>query len=137
MARFLAVLMALTLVSPAAAHDLGFAGLLSKKNSVDLAPLTISSVKPLAAKPLVLKSGTYYEIEIISDGSAELQLSGSEFFRAIWIDEIVINKLEVRPMGLHSIEFDDEGTVEISFVAIKPGRYVLKTQTGKLQVTIQ
>ena len=28
----------------------------------------------------------YRRIEIEADGSAELQLSGAEFFRAIWID---------------------------------------------------
>ena len=87
----------------ASAHDLGPAGLLSSKNTEDLPSLKISSDAPLATAPLELKSGTAYEIEIESDGSAELQLSGGEFFRAIWIDEIVINDLEVRPLGLHSL----------------------------------
>lgn len=137
MKRLIPAILAAAIAMPAAAHDLGFAGLFSKKNSEELPPLTISSGKPLAAKPLELKSGTYYEIEIKSDGSAELQLSGAEFFRAIWIDEIVINNLEVRPLGLHSIEFDDEGTVELSFIAIKPGTYEIKTQAGKLKVTIR
>ena len=123
--------------SMASAHDFGLAGLLSSGNTEDLPPLQISSEKPLADAPLELKSGTAYEIEIEADGSAELQLSGGEFFRAIWIDEIVINDMEVRPLGLHSLEFDDEGVVEISFVAIKPGTYELKTQTSSLQVTIK
>lgn len=137
MIRFAALLTAAALAMPAAAHDLGLAGLLSKKNSEDLAPLTISSEAPLAEEGWTLKSGTYYEVEIEADGSAELQLDGAEFFRAIWIDEIVINDMEVRPLGLHSLEFDDEGTVEIGFIAIKPGTYELKTQTSKISVTIQ
>ncbi len=125
------------LSAPVLAHDLGFAGLLSRNNSEDLPPLTISAEKPLADAPLVLKSGTYYEIELISDGSAELSVSGPGFFRAIWIDEVVINDLEVRPYGIDSFEFDDEGVLEISFVAIKPGTYTLQTQASSIQVTIQ
>lgn len=121
---------------PVAAHDLGLAGLLGKKNSEDLAALQISADAPLGTD-WTLKSGTYYEVEIEADGSAELQLDGSEFFRAIWIDEIVINEMEVRPMAMHSLEFDDEGTVELGFIAIKPGQYELKTQTSAIKVTIQ
>ena len=136
MKPFVAIVAALALSAPAFAHDLGFAGLFSKNNTEDLEPLTIASDKPLGAD-WTLKSGTYYEVEIEADGSAELQLDGAEFFRALWVDEIVINDLEVRPMALHSLEFDDEGTVEISFIAIKPGRYELKTQTSKIAVTIQ
>ena len=32
---------------------------------------------------------------------------------------------EIRPMGVHSIEFDNAGTAVISFVAVTPGRYTL------------
>ena len=131
-----------TLALPAASHDLGFAGLLSASNMEELPQITLSSGKPLADTPLVLKSGTGYEIEIVSDGTAELSLEGSGFFRAIWINEIVINDLEVRPFGLESIEFDDAGTMEIEFIAIKPGRYFLRIpgSTGdsqRVEITIQ
>jgi len=101
------------------------AGLLAG-GAEELPPLTLSAVEPLAAGPYTLKSGEYYEIAINGDGSAELALSGAEFFRNIWIDEVVINDLEVRPLGLDSFEFDDEGTIEIKFVAIRPGTYELK-----------
>lgn len=124
------------------AHDLGFAGLLSKGNKEDLPEITLAAGQPLAEAPLTLKSGTYYEIEIEADGSAELALEGAAFFRAIWIDEIVINGLEIRPLGLDSVEFDEAGTMEIGFIAIKPGRYALKIpgSTGAEQmvsITIQ
>ena len=97
---------------------------------------------PLAEAPWVLKSGTYYEFEIIGDGSQELGLVGPEFFRAIWIDEIVVEGLEIRPLGLDSVEFDEAGTMEIGFVAIKPGRYTLKVpgttgETQRLDITIE
>jgi hypothetical protein len=97
------------------------AGILSATNSEDLPPILLSAGQPLADAPLELKSGTYYEIEIEADGSQELALMGPEFFRAIWIDEIVIEGLEIRPLGIDSFEFDEAGVMEVGFVAIKPG----------------
>ena len=97
----------LALSSPAFGddHDSGFgaAGVLSGKNKEDLPPLTLSSGMPISEGPWVLKSGTYYEFEIIGDGSQELALTGPEFFRSIWIDEIVVEGLEIRPLGLDSV----------------------------------
>jgi hypothetical protein len=110
---------------PKGAHDYGFAGLLARDNRADLPPLTLSSGKPVAQGTYELKSGTYYRIDIVSDGTAELALSGGDFFRAIWINEIVVDDIEIRPMGVHSIEFDAAGTASMSFVAIVPGSYTL------------
>ncbi len=122
------------------AKKMGFAGLLAKCNRGESITLTMASGKPIYEDgPITLQSGAYYEFEIEADGSAELALAGAEFFRAVWIDEIVINDLEIRPLGLDSFEFDDEGTIELSFVAIKPGTYTLKIpgSTGESQkVTI-
>ncbi|GAD56626.1 hypothetical protein [Limimaricola cinnabarinus] len=126
-------------------HDgggFGMAGLLSGSNKQDLPPITLSTGMPLAQAPLTLKSGTYYEIEIEADGSQELALVGPEFFRAIWIDEIVIEGLEIRPLGLDSVEFDEAGVMEIGFVAIKPGRYEIRVpgttgETQRLDVVIE
>ncbi len=102
----------------------GAAGVLSNKNSEDLPEATLSSGMPLLdEKTLTLQSGKYYEWEITSDGSQELALAGAGFLRAIWIDEIVIEGIEIRPLGVDSLEFDEAGTVEISFLAIKPGTY--------------
>ena len=133
---------ALVLADGAPREDWGRAGILSSANKADLPPITLSSGMPLADAPWVLTSGTYYEFEIEGDGSAELALEGSEFFRAIWIDEIVVNDLEIRPIGLNSIEFDDVGSMEIGFVAIKPGEYFLRIpgstgETQRLGITIE
>lgn len=129
---------------PALAQEaaLGLAGLLSAGNKEELAPLTLSAGAPLSDKPWVLTSGRYYEFEIEADGSQELALIGPEFFRAIWIDEIVIEGLEVRPLGLDSVEFDEAGTMEIGFIAIKPGKYYLavpgtKGDSQRLDITIE
>ncbi|MCP4487414.1 MAG: hypothetical protein GY820_08875 [Gammaproteobacteria bacterium] len=100
-----------------------------------LEPLTLSVVTPLAKAPYELESGRYYKIDIVSDGSGELALSGAEFFRNIWIDEVIINDIEIRPLGLNSLEFDDEGIATIKFVAIRPGNFVVRIpgSTGKSQ----
>ena len=106
-------------------HDYGPSGILSRANREDLPPLTLAAGKPLAQGEYSLQSGGYYRIEITADGSQELALSGGDFFRAVWVDEIVVNDIEVRPMGVHSLEFDAAGTARLTFVAIVPGRYVL------------
>lgn len=115
--------------APAAAavqhHDYGPAGIMVRSNRQDLAPLTLASGKPVADAEYTLKSGGYYRIKIIADGSQELSLSGGDFFRAVWVNEIVVNDIEIRPMGVHSLEFDAAGEAEMSFVAIVPGRYTL------------
>ncbi len=120
----------------------GLAGLLSASNKEDLPPVILSAGMPLSDAPWELKSGTYYEFEIQGDGSQELALIGPEFFRAIWIDEIVVEGLEIRPLGVDSIEFDEAGEMEIGFVAIKPGSYYLKVpgstgETQRLEITIK
>lgn len=122
----LAGLLALA-AAPLAAQqfDYGFAGLMGKANRVELAPLVLASGKPVAEAPYDLKSGAYYKMMIVADGSAELALSGGDFFRAVWINEIVINGIEIRPMGVHSLEFDNAGEAEISFIAVVPGSFTL------------
>ncbi len=108
--------------------DLGFSGLLAKCNRAKLPTITLGAGKPMMEEegPVMLQSGAYYKLDIVADGSQELALVGPEFFRAIWINEVVINDLEIRPLGIDSFEFDDEGTIHLSFIAIKPGRYYLK-----------
>ena len=53
----------------------------------------------------------------------------------MWVDEVVINEIEVRPLGVDNLEFDDEGTATISFVPIRPGTYELRIPgtTGETQ----
>jgi hypothetical protein len=91
-----------------------------------LEPITLASGQPLAKAPYELESGKYYRVDINADGSAELAIEGARFFRNVWVDEVVINEIEVRPLGVDSIEFDDEGTATISFVPIQPGTFVLQ-----------
>ncbi|WP_298854057.1 hypothetical protein [uncultured Ruegeria sp.] len=121
--------------------DLGFAGLLAKCNRGDTIKLTLASGQPLG-EDVVLQSGAYYKLEITADGSAELAIEGPSFFRAIWMNEIVINKIEIRPMAVDSIEFDKAGVAELSFIAIKPGSHEIRIpgstgETQRITVSIQ
>lgn len=131
--RAMLVAGALTLGTMAASAQSGMVGKAEK-----LPHITLSSGAPLAEKPLELKAGIYYELAIKADGSAEMAISGPAFFRNCWIDEIVINDIEVRPLGVDSIEFDDEGEAEISFICIKPGAFELTAPgTEPLKVTVK
>lgn len=110
------------------------AGLLTG-GAEELAPITLASGQPLASEPYRIEAGKYYELTIQADGSAELAIGGPEFFRNVWINEIVINDIEVRPLGVESLEFDDEGEATISFIPIRPGRFTLSIPgtTGETQ----
>jgi hypothetical protein len=112
------------------------AGLLGRVTR--LAPIELSAGKPLAETPYEIEAGKYYRLPIRADGSQELQLVGPEFFRNVWINEVVINKIEVRPLGLDSIEFDAEGEATITFVPIRPGTFELRIPgtTGESQRVI-
>ncbi|MGB0661560.1 MAG: hypothetical protein ACPGNV_15450 [Mangrovicoccus sp.] len=119
--------------------NLGFAGLLASCNRGEPITLTLASGQPLG-EDQVLQSGAYYKLRIVADGSAELAIEGASFFRAIWMNEIVINQIEVRPMAIDSLEFDAAGEAELSFIAIKPGAHVLRIpgSTGESQqITFQ
>ena len=117
------------------------AGLFANANRENLPKLTLSAGEPLLKDgKLMLKSGRYYEIEIEADGSQELAISGPSFFRSVWIDEIVINGIEIRPMAIDSMEFDEAGTAEISFIAIKPGNHFLSvpgSETQRVEIIIE
>ena len=121
--------------------DLGFAGLLAKCNRGETIKLLLASGQPLG-EDVVLQSGAYYKLEVTADGSAELAIEGPDFFRAIWMNEIVINKIEIRPMAIDSIEFDKAGVAELSFIAIKPGTHVIRIpgssgESQQVKISIQ
>lgn len=70
-----------------------------------------------------LETGKYYKLDITSDGNEEISVVAPELWRNSWINQIVVNDLEVKAYGLYSIEFDDGGTFNITFVPIRPGEY--------------
>ncbi|RDE09189.1 hypothetical protein [Pelagibacterium lacus] len=71
-----------------------------------------------------LETGKYYIWEITHDGLEEVMIQAPDLFRNSWINQVVINDLEVHTSGaIYGVEFDDEGTLAISFVPIRPGNY--------------
>ena len=104
-------------------------GLLHSRTTLE--PINISAGEPLAAKPYKLETGKYYKLVIKSDGSREVPIVGADFFRNIWVNQISINDIEVRPLGIDSFEFDDEGEIELTFIPIKPGTFTLGLPSAK------
>lgn len=128
--------MAIVTVMAFASPSMAQSGLLKKKTKLE--PITLSAGKPLAEKPYELEAGKYYELKMISDGSQEIALAGAEFFRNMWVNEVVINDIEIRPLGIDSIEFDAAGEAAISFIPIRPGTFILQIPktTGETQRAI-
>lgn len=108
-------------------------GLLTRP--IDVGPIMLSVGQPLVEAPIELESGKQYSLVIAADGTGELAIHGPDFFRNVWVNEIVINDIEVRPLGVDSLEFDAAGEAEITFVTIRPGTFTLKIpgSTGETQ----
>ncbi len=85
--------------------------------AIDSAELTLS------VSEFELETGKYYRWRIVHDGGEEFQILAPDLFRNSWINQVVIEDLEVQPFGIYAIEFDDEGTIDVWFVPIRPGNY--------------
>ena len=90
---------------------------------VDLPELMLSGDLSMSQTDYVLETGKYYRIKISSDGQEEFAWMSPELFRNSWLNQIVVNDLEVKSYGVYSLEFDAAGTFEMTFVPIRPGRY--------------
>lgn len=90
---------------------------------VDLPDLMLSGDLSISQTEYQLETGKYYRINISSDGQEEFAWMAPELFRNSWVNQIVVNDLEVKAYGVYSLEFDAEGTFEMTFVPIRPGRY--------------
>jgi hypothetical protein len=93
-------------------------------NATRLPDLMINSIDlNFSETAFELETGKYYRWRIVHDGAEELAIVAPDLFRNSWINQVIINDLEVTPYGLHSVEFDDEGTIDIWFVPLRPGEY--------------
>ena len=84
----------------------------TKENSFHLEP-----------KEYRLKVGQGYRWKIKAATDFEYGLIAPAFFRNIWIRKIEMGSIEVKTATLDELEFEDEGEVELFFVAIRPGTY--------------
>jgi hypothetical protein len=70
-----------------------------------------------------LETGKYYRWRVVSDGIDQYEVMAPELMRNSWIDKVVVDETTVKPMGIYSVELEDEGAVDIWFVPIRPGRF--------------
>ena len=119
MHRFLilSLVLVLSLSSPALAE-----GNLAAR-AERLEPLKLDAAEGFSIKSYAIETGQFYRWRIASDGREEYKLLAPELFRNSWIDQVVIEDKEVKPFGLHAVEFDDAGVIDIFFLVIRPGTY--------------
>ncbi|HYD65946.1 hypothetical protein [Azospirillum sp.] len=135
----LALLAGAALTAPASAADLA-------RNRTNLPELVLGTEDGddffVSQKELTLEGGKFYRLEITAKGQKEYMFRAPDFMRDIWVNQIVINHLEVHPMGApYALEFDDQGTIAIDFVPMRTGEYTWsikgledKGMTGKIIV---
>ena len=95
--------------------------------------LELNAGAGFSIKAYDLETGVYYRWRVVSDGREDYKLMAPELFRNSWIDQVSIEDKEVKPMGLHAVEFDAEGEIDIWFVPIRPGDYRFYIETMETQ----
>lgn len=93
------------------------------RRAMRLDPLELDAEHGFSIRSYEVESSVYYRWRIRSDGLEEYKVLAPGLFRESWIDQVVIEDKEVKPFGLHAVEFDDEGEIDIWFVPIRPGTY--------------
>jgi hypothetical protein len=74
-------------------------------------------------KDFELVAGQGYRWKITSAAGLEYKFV-TDLFRNVWMNQIVINDLEVHMNGAPAwLEFDSEGTMQVQFTAVRPGQY--------------
>jgi len=72
-------------------------------------------------KDFELVAGQAYRWKITSQGNLEYKFF-TDLFRNVWMNQIVIEELEVHMNGAPAwLEFDARGTIQVQFVAARPG----------------
>ena len=93
------------------------------RRATRLDPLSLDAGAGFSPTRYEIETGVYYRWRIESDGLEEYKLLAPGLFRESWIDQVVIEDKEVKPMGLHALEFDDEGAIDLWFIPQRPGEY--------------
>ena len=89
-----------------------------------LETLLLGADLSFSVKEYLLETGEYYRWRIESQGGEEFMLRAPDLFRNAWIEQVVINDVELHPGGgFYGIEFDDEGIADVWFVPIRPGNF--------------
>ncbi|PDT48717.1 MULTISPECIES: hypothetical protein [Sinorhizobium] len=74
-------------------------------------------------KDFALIAGQGYRWKISAAGGLEYKFH-TDLFRNVWMNQIVINDLEVHMNGAPAwLEYDADGTIQIQFTTVRPGSY--------------
>ncbi len=77
----------------------------------------------ISRSEITLETGRLYMLPLEAKGFKEYRFEAPEFFQNIWVHQVVIEDLEVHTRLIDALEFDDQGTIEFWFVAIRSGEY--------------
>jgi hypothetical protein len=70
-----------------------------------------------------LIAGQGYRWKISAAGGLEYKFH-TDLFRNVWMNQIVINDLEVHMNGAPAwLEYDADGTIQVQFTTVRPGMY--------------
>jgi hypothetical protein len=74
-------------------------------------------------KDFELISGQGYRWKISAAGGLEYKFH-TDLFRDVWMNQIVIDDLEVHMNGAPAwLEYDADGTIQVQFTTVRPGTY--------------
>jgi plastocyanin len=74
-------------------------------------------------KDFELIAGQGYRWKISAAGGLEYKFH-TDLFRDVWMNQIVIEDLEVHMNGAPAwLEFDADGTIQVQFTTVRPGSY--------------
>jgi hypothetical protein len=74
-------------------------------------------------KDFELIAGQGYRWKISAAGGLEYKFH-TDLFRDVWMNQIVINDLEVHMNGAPAwLEYDADGTIQVQFTTVRPGNY--------------
>ncbi|MFQ3351891.1 MAG: hypothetical protein ACI914_001143 [Candidatus Marivariicella framensis] len=93
------------------------------KRAKRLNEIIIDGNNGLSINKINIETGKFYRLRITSDGKDEYIFEAPIFFRNIWIDQIVIDKKEIKPTGIYFLEYDDKGSIDLFFIALRTGSY--------------
>ncbi len=95
----------------------------SSKNLPELVLGSADSSYTVNQTDFELIAGQGYRWKITSHGGFEYKFM-TDLWRNVWVDQIVIDDLEVHMAGAPAwLEFDDAGTIQVQFHTVRPGEY--------------
>lgn len=96
-----------------------------------LEPLVMGSDEndfALSQREYRLETGRYYRWRVVAAGRREYNLVAPEFWRNVWIRQVLVGKTEIKTGTLEELDFDDVGEVEVFFVPVRTGTFIFRVR---------